>query len=81
MRRARSQPPQSLPSLRRVRNRYNGDVNGNFLCDRGRFGYEYVNSERRIREPLVRGGSTETTETEEAVTVRGAPQTAREGVP
>ncbi|PJJ74965.1 NADH dehydrogenase subunit G [Thermoflavifilum aggregans] len=39
-------------SLRRILNRYNGDVNGYFLCDRGRFGYEYVNSQRRIRHAL-----------------------------
>ena len=32
--------------LRRVVNRYNGEVNGYFLCDRGRFGYEFVNSEQ-----------------------------------
>ena len=36
-------------------NRYNGEVNGYFLCDRGRFGYEFVNSERRIRQPLRNG--------------------------
>ncbi|MGH9378964.1 MAG: molybdopterin-dependent oxidoreductase, partial [Terriglobia bacterium] len=24
------------------------------LCDRGRFGYEFVNSEKRVREPLLR---------------------------
>ena len=41
--------------LRRVVNRYNGEVNGYFLCDRGRFGYEFVNSERRIRQPLRQG--------------------------
>ena len=34
-------------------NRYNGEVNGYFLCDRGRFGYEFVNSQRRIRQPLL----------------------------
>jgi NADH-quinone oxidoreductase subunit G len=28
-------------------------VNGYFLCDRGRFGYEFVNSEKRIRKPLA----------------------------
>ena len=39
-------------SLRRILNRYNGDVNGYFICDRGRFGYEYVNSERRIQHAL-----------------------------
>ncbi|MCO6461500.1 MAG: NADH-quinone oxidoreductase subunit NuoG [Saprospiraceae bacterium] len=34
--------------LRRVMTRFNGDVNGYFLCDRGRFGYEYVNDEQRL---------------------------------
>jgi NADH-quinone oxidoreductase subunit G len=41
--------------LRRVINRYNHEVNGYFLCDRGRFGYEFVNSEQRIRKCLVNG--------------------------
>jgi NADH-quinone oxidoreductase subunit G len=41
--------------LRRVVNRYHGQVNGYFLCDRGRYSYEFVNHERRIREPLLRG--------------------------
>jgi NADH-quinone oxidoreductase subunit G len=40
--------------LRRILNRYNGAVNGYFLCDRGRYGYEFVNSERRIRAPQLR---------------------------
>ena len=38
-------------TIRRVLSRYNGDVNGYFLCDRGRFGYEYVNSKNRIITP------------------------------
>jgi NADH-quinone oxidoreductase subunit G len=42
-------------TVRRIVNRYNHDVNGYFLCDRGRFGYEFVNSDRRIREPLLKG--------------------------
>ncbi len=41
-------------TLRRVWNRYNGEVNGYFLCDRGRYGYEFVNSEGRLRHPLRR---------------------------
>lgn len=41
-------------TIRRIMSRYNGDVNGYFLCDRGRFGYEYVNSEKRILTPLKR---------------------------
>ena len=42
-------------TLRRIVNRYNHQVNGYFLCDRGRFGYEFVNSERRLRQPLLNG--------------------------
>ena len=40
--------------LRRILNRYNAEVNGYFLCDRGRFGYDFVNGDGRLREPLVR---------------------------
>lgn len=39
--------------LRLISNRYNGEVNGYFLCDRGRFGYEFTNSEDRIRQPFI----------------------------
>ena len=39
--------------LRRVMNRYNGAVNGYFICDRGRFGYEFANSGNRIEKALV----------------------------
>jgi NADH-quinone oxidoreductase subunit G len=35
-------------SVRRVMNRYNHDLNGYFLCDRGRFGLGFVNSSKRI---------------------------------
>jgi NADH-quinone oxidoreductase subunit G len=38
--------------LRRVRNRYHHQINGYFICDRGRYGYDYANSGRRIRQPL-----------------------------
>jgi NADH-quinone oxidoreductase subunit G len=41
--------------LRRVVTRFNGEVNGYFLCDRGRYGYEYVNSERRVRSAKLDG--------------------------
>jgi NADH-quinone oxidoreductase subunit G len=41
-------------TLRRIVNRYNGEVNGYFLCDRGRFGYEFVNSEQRVRQAFSR---------------------------
>ncbi len=43
-------PGERYGGLRRIRNRYNAKVNGYFLCDRGRYGYEFVNGETRIRE-------------------------------
>ncbi|OQP59633.1 NADH-quinone oxidoreductase subunit G [Niastella vici] len=46
-------------SLRCITNRYNSQVNGYFLCDRGRFGYEFVNSENRITQPLIRNRPVE----------------------
>jgi NADH-quinone oxidoreductase subunit G len=47
-------PGERYGMLRRIHNRYNHEVNGYFLCDRGRYGYEFVNSEQRIREPVIR---------------------------
>ncbi|HNR42235.1 MAG TPA: NADH-quinone oxidoreductase subunit NuoG [Bacteroidales bacterium] len=41
-------------TLRRIMNRYNGAVNGYFICDRGRFGYEFVNGKDRILSPRTR---------------------------
>ncbi|MBD3382827.1 MAG: NADH-quinone oxidoreductase subunit NuoG [candidate division Zixibacteria bacterium] len=38
--------------LVRTLNRFNHDVNGYFICDRGRFGYEFTASPKRIRRPL-----------------------------
>jgi NADH-quinone oxidoreductase subunit G len=40
--------------LRRILNRYNHEVNGYFLCDRGRFGYEFVNGPKRLRRAVLR---------------------------
>jgi NADH-quinone oxidoreductase subunit G len=40
--------------LRRVQNRYHHQVNGYFLCDRGRFGAQFVNAESRIRQAGIR---------------------------
>lgn len=39
--------------LRSITARYHGEVNGYFLCDRGRFGYEFTNAPDRIRQPLI----------------------------
>jgi NADH-quinone oxidoreductase subunit G len=45
--------------LRCITNRYNSQVNGYFLCDRGRFGYEFVNSANRIAQPIIRDRAIE----------------------
>lgn len=42
--------------VRRIMNRYNGAVNGYFLCDRGRFGYGFANRQDRMRTPMIREG-------------------------
>jgi NADH-quinone oxidoreductase subunit G len=47
-------PGERYGQLRRVRNRYHHEVNGYFLCDRGRFGYEFVNSDRRVLQATLR---------------------------
>jgi NADH-quinone oxidoreductase subunit G len=47
-------PGERYGTLREVVNRYNREVNGYFLCDRGRFGYGFVNSEQRLRQPWWR---------------------------
>ncbi|MDD5035223.1 MAG: NADH-quinone oxidoreductase subunit NuoG [Methylococcaceae bacterium] len=47
-------PGERYGTLRRIANRYHGEINGYFLCDRGRFGYEFVNSDRRIHRSLLR---------------------------
>lgn len=44
-------PGERYGELRRIENRYNGTVNHHFLCDRGRFGYGYVNLKDRPRQP------------------------------
>ena len=41
-------------SVRRILSRYNGAVNGYFLCDRGRFGYEFINNPERIKKIKIR---------------------------
>ncbi|MDT4810061.1 NADH-quinone oxidoreductase subunit G [compost metagenome] len=46
-------PGERYGEIRRIENRFNGSVNQYFLCDRGRFGYGYVNREDRPRQPLL----------------------------
>lgn len=43
-------------------------MNGYFLCDRGRFGYEFVNRAERIRAPLLRRHGRQTVVSSEQAT-------------
>src|SRR6056297_2031204 len=45
-------PGERYGDIRRIENRYHGEVNGFFLCDLGRFGYGYVNRTDRPRMPV-----------------------------
>jgi formate dehydrogenase alpha subunit len=38
----------------RVTSRRNNDVDEGFLCDKGRFGFEFVNHPERLRTPLIK---------------------------
>ena len=49
-------PGERYGMLRRIRARFNHDVNGYFLCDRGRYGYEFVNGDGRLRAPAIGRG-------------------------
>ncbi|WP_241608723.1 NADH-quinone oxidoreductase subunit NuoG [Rosenbergiella australiborealis] len=63
-------PGERYGELRRIENRFNGSVNHYFLCDRGRFGYGYVNRDDRPRHPQQRHGDNWVTlNAEQAITV------------
>jgi NADH-quinone oxidoreductase subunit G len=48
-------PGERYGELRRIRNRFNSEVNGYFLCDRGRYGFGFVNTAHRLRAARLRG--------------------------
>jgi NADH-quinone oxidoreductase subunit G len=48
---------QNKEIIYRLRPRENPQAQGYFMCDPGRFGFHYVNSDERITRPLVRGES------------------------
>ncbi len=52
-------PGERYGQLRRIRNRYNHAVNGYFLCDRGRYGYGFVNGDHRIRQASGRDSGSD----------------------
>jgi len=47
-------PGERYGRIKRVHNRFNAEVNGYFLCDRGRFGAGFVNSDKRLEYPALR---------------------------
>jgi NADH-quinone oxidoreductase subunit G len=47
-------PGERYGHLKRVHNRFNAEINGYFLCDRGRFGAGFVNSDKRLDYPGLR---------------------------
>mgnify|MGYP006170884785 CR=1 FL=1 len=44
--------------LIRMTPRFNPEVNGYWMCDIGRFGYHWVESDERLRRPMVRRGES-----------------------
>ncbi|HEX5474673.1 MAG TPA: NADH-quinone oxidoreductase subunit NuoG [Vicinamibacterales bacterium] len=69
-------PGERYLRLRRIRARFNHDVNGYFLCDRGRYGYEFVNDVRRLRAPRVGRGPDQRDATAADAVERAAPSLA-----
>lgn len=49
-------PSERYGKIKRIINRYHPDVNGYFICDRGRFGYDHNNHPDRIRNATRRNG-------------------------
>jgi NADH-quinone oxidoreductase subunit G len=58
----------------RADNRDKSGINGDFLCAKGRFGFDFVDSEQRLTKPLVRNaqGELEPATWEHALKVAGA---------
>ncbi len=55
--------------LRMIANRYHGEINGYFICDRGRFGYEFVNAPDRIRQTMHLGQPVDSDKTINEISV------------
>ncbi|MBL4819317.1 MAG: NADH-quinone oxidoreductase subunit NuoG [Deltaproteobacteria bacterium] len=45
-------PGERLGKIRRIQNRFNPDINGYFLCDKGRFGHQWVNNTPLPTKPI-----------------------------
>src|SRR5262249_3680906 len=51
---------QNKDIVYRLRPRENPQAQGYFMCDLGRHGFQYVNSERRLTRPFIRAAAKET---------------------
>lgn len=60
-------PGERYGTLKRITNRYNSEVNSYFLCDRGRFGYGFVNRSERITQTLTRQKNDDGNKTDTAI--------------
>ncbi|MFT7560041.1 MAG: NADH-quinone oxidoreductase subunit G [Flavobacteriales bacterium] len=45
-------PAERQGKIKRITNRYHGEVNGYFICDKGRFSYDHINADSRLQECL-----------------------------
>src|SRR5690606_38107900 len=52
-------PAERQGKIKRITNRYHGEINGYFICDKGRFSYDHVNSDFRLRECYIDEVSTD----------------------
>ena len=43
-----------VDKIQRLMSRTNDDIDDGWLCDRGRWGFEFVNSPQRLRTPMIR---------------------------
>jgi NADH-quinone oxidoreductase subunit G len=67
-------PANEGSEIVRADNRDKSGINGDFLCAKGRFGFDFVENEERLTKPLVRNaaGNLEPTSWENALRVAGA---------
>lgn len=66
--------------VRRIRNRYHPEINGYFLCDRGRYGYEYLNSPKRLLTPCVKNTNHKLEETSLETALNSIPKSGLVGI-
>ncbi len=74
-------PGERYGTLRRIRNRYNGHINGYFICDRGRYGFDFVNADSRFRKSRIGGDDVTAKQARERLQqIMAAPDTHALGI-